>query len=235
MLKSNFFRWKKYFLGFIVMATFTSCKVAYFPTTHNSPMLSNKGEFQASGIIGAGNLELQTAYAVTDNIGVMLNGSYFSDKREISLDEDITKDITEQRTLIEAGAGYFTKIGGSVILEVYGGGGIGKVPGDFRYVDYTYDGSQTASMSKIFLQPAIGLGSDLADFSGVFRVSLITINNETRYFVEPGLLMKVGYKNVRFVGNLGFSASYYANKTFSWDHNPFIIGLGLQFNIGRKY
>ncbi len=235
MLKTIFCQLNKHFLWLIVMTAFTSCKVAYFPTTHNSPIHSNKGEFQASGIIGSGNLELKTAYAITDNIGIMVNGSYFGEKKEISSGEDIPEEISEHRTLIEIGGGYFTKIGGSVILEVYGGGGIGTVPGDFRNVDYTYDGTQTASMSKIFLQPAIGLGSEMVDFSGVVRISAISINNETRFFAEPGLVMKVGYKNVRFVGNLGFSASLYNSKSFTWDHNPFIIGLGLQFSIGRKY
>jgi hypothetical protein len=115
------------------------------------------------------------------------------------------------------------------------GGGIGNVPADFRDVTYTYDGTQSSSITKFFIQPAIGLGSELVDFSGVIRLTSININNESSMFIEPGLVMKLGYKSVRFVWNIGLSASTKDMGTFSWDHNPLIIGLGIQLNFGRVY
>jgi hypothetical protein len=84
-------------------------------------MLSNKGEFQVGGIMGAGNFELHSAYAITNNIGIMLNGSYFSETEEIELNGEL-KEITKTHNLAEFGAGYFTTLGGMGKFEVFGGG-----------------------------------------------------------------------------------------------------------------
>lgn len=212
----------------------SSCKIAYYPTTHNSPMLNNKGEFQASGIIATGNLELQTAYAITDNIGIMVNGSFFSENREIYIDDEKT-EIKEKHNLIEAGVGYFTKFGGLGKFEVFAGGGVGKVPADFWNSPYVYDGTQTDKMTKVFVQPSVGLGSNFVDFSGGIRISGITINKELGIFAEPELSIKLGYKNIRLVTSMGLSLSITGMDQLTWSHNQLIFGLGMQFNLGRKY
>ncbi len=214
----------------IVVALLTSCKTAYYPKGYNSPMFNNKGEIQLSGVLGVGNIELQTAYAATDNIGVMLNASTFNETREV--DE---QTFDEQRNLIEAGVGYYGKFGTMGKFEVFGGGGLGSIPADFRDVSYTYDGTQTATMTNFFIQPAIGLGSEIVDFSGVSRFSIITINNETNVFFEPGLTIKLGYKAVRFTGGLGVSVPFQETTSLTWDHNPIIMSLGIMVNLNRLY
>jgi hypothetical protein len=216
------------------ISIFSSCKTAYYPTTINSPMLSNKGEFQATGIIGTGNFELQTAYAVTDNIGIMLNGSYFSSQRELTIEDEIV-EISEKHNLIEAGVGYVNHLGEMAKFEVFAGGGVGKVPADFRGASYVYDGSQTAQMSKFFIQPSVGIGSSFVDFSGGVRISGVSINNEFLLFAEPGLSVKLGYKNVRFVASMGLSLPFVEMEDRTWDNNMVIVGLGMQLNLGREY
>ncbi|MFP4555339.1 MAG: hypothetical protein ACLFNU_00585 [Bacteroidales bacterium] len=208
----------------------TSCKTAYYPKGYNSPMLNNKNEIQISGVLGIGNMELQTAYAATDNIGVMLNASTFRETREV--DEQI---FDERRNLIEAGVGYYGKFGTMGKFEIFGGGGLGLIPADFRNVSYTYDGTQIATMTNFFIQPAIGLGSEVVDFSGVSRFSIVTINNEANVFFEPGLTIKLGYKSVRFVGGLGVSVPFKETNALTWDHNPFIMSLGVMVNLNRLY
>ncbi|MDD4384020.1 MAG: hypothetical protein PHD06_02445 [Bacteroidales bacterium] len=221
-------------LYFLALLWLSSCKTAYYPTTHNSPMLNNKGEFQISGILGTGNLELQTAYAITNNIGIMVNGSYFNEDREIKIDDEVT-EITLTHNLIEAGVGYFTKLGGLGKFEVFAGGGVGSVPANFREITYVFDGTQTDKMTKFFVQPSVGIGSDFLDFSGGVRISGITMNKQLVVFAEPELSIKLGYKNVRFVASMGLSLPLNNTDNLTWNYNPLIIGLGIQINLGRKY
>jgi hypothetical protein len=197
-------------------------------------MLNNKGEFQISGILGTGNLELQTAYAITNNIGIMVNGSYFNEDREIKIDDEVT-EITLTHNLIEAGVGYFTKLGGLGKFEVFAGGGVGSVPANFREITYVFDGTQTDKMTKFFVQPSVGIGSDFLDFSGGVRISGITMNKQLVVFAEPELSIKLGYKNVRFVASMGLSLPLNNTDNLTWNYNPLIIGLGIQINLGRKY
>lgn len=221
-------------LFFLALLWLSSCKTAYYPTTHNSPMLNNKGEFQISGILGTGNLELQTAYAITNNIGIMVNGSYFNEDREIKIDDEVS-EITLTHNLIEAGVGYFTKFGGLGKFEVFAGGGVGNVPANFREITYVFDGTQTDKMTKFFVQPSVGIGSDFLDFSGGVRISGITMNKQLVVFAEPELSIKLGYKNVRFVASMGLSLPVNNIDNLTWNYNPLIIGLGIQINLGRKY
>jgi hypothetical protein len=90
------------------------------PNVPNTPMLSSQGELHASGNISLrGNASLNTAYAVSDNFGVILNGAFINrDKAK--------KDY--RQNLLEAGAGYFTTFGpdNNRILEIYAGLGKGK-------------------------------------------------------------------------------------------------------------
>lgn len=221
-------------LATLAVLWLSSCKTAYYPTTHNSPMLNNKGEFQISGILGTGNLELQTAYAITNNIGIMVNGSYFNEDREIKIDDEVS-EITLTHNLIEAGMGYFTKFGGLGKFEVFAGGGVGNVPANYREITYVFDGTQTDKMTKFFVQPSVGIGSDFLDFSGGVRISGITMNKQLVVFAEPELSIKLGYKNVRFVASMGLSLPVNNIDNLTWNYNPLIIGLGIQINLGRKY
>lgn len=49
-----------------------SCNIMYTPNMQNVPLLTEKNEVRAT----LGPFDYQAAYAVTENIGVMLNGQY---------------------------------------------------------------------------------------------------------------------------------------------------------------
>lgn len=218
------------FLINIAALLLASCKIAYYPTSFNAPMMSSKGDAQIAGAIGVGNLEIQTAYALTDNLGAMINGSYFSEVKELTINDQVQK-VQLSHNYIEGGLGNFGSIGKIGRYELFVGGGIGTVPADFR--NTYFDGSQTANMTKFFIQPALGMRTNMLDFAGVVRLSSIKINNETNYFAEPGVVLKLGYKAVKFYANAGLSLPYHNSGSQSWDHNFFIIGLGVQVNIKR--
>lgn len=235
MKKRNFYRnFRLVMVSLVIMILFSSCNVLYIPSSHNSPMLSNKNEFQVSALVGTG-INLQTAYAVTDHVGIMLNGYFYSSEKELKIEGNSTKKMKELWVSYEFGAGYYTKVFDVFTFEIFAGGGTGQVPADFRYVDYNYDGTQTSTMSTLFIQPALGFRSKLIDLSGVSRFSAIAMNNQMRYFFEPGLVAKLGYKNLRLMGNFGISIHMNNLEDATWDYLPFNVGLGLQYNIGRKY
>jgi hypothetical protein len=119
----------------------TSCSSVYMPNVPNSPMLSKKGEVHASGHISLkGNVDLNTAFAVSDHIGVLFNGSFINqDKRK--------KDFRQD--LVEGGVGYFTTFGAenNRILEFYTGLGKGTTDRTFR--TFANDGSFTSDIQEV--------------------------------------------------------------------------------------
>ena len=73
------------------------------PNVPNTPMLTTKGELAAGGHVSLkGNLNFNTAYAVTNNFAVMFNGG--------TMNNESRKRDTENNT-IEVGGGYFNTFG----------------------------------------------------------------------------------------------------------------------------
>jgi hypothetical protein len=112
-------------------------------------MLSTRGELSTGGHITLkGNASFNSAYAVGDHVGVMINGSLMNSNRT-------KKDF--RHNLLEAGGGYFTTFGpgGNRILEVYTG--LGRGSSDRTYKDKTPEGPvtyerQEVTFNKFFLQ-----------------------------------------------------------------------------------
>jgi hypothetical protein len=141
---------KKYLLlGFSIILVFSSCSSIYMPNVPNTPMLASKGEFHGGGHLSLkGNLSLNSAYAISDHIGIMANGSIISSERK-------KKDF--KQNLLEGAIGYFDTFGpnNDRIFEVYGGYGIGNT--DKTYKSATYSGPvinefQEVSYNKTFVQ-----------------------------------------------------------------------------------
>jgi len=214
-------RWCVFLLLWIA---FTSCHVLYVPNSFNSPLLRNRGDGQVNLAAGAAGYEVQVAYAITDKIGVMANGQ--------SLESTKKDTITEHRTLCELGFGYTEKYSDNGIFEIYGGGGIGNVPADFK--DSYYDGTQTTQIKRFFVQPGIGFFNDWLDLSVVSRFSAANIGNETNLFFEPGVSFKMGYKRIRFCSSVGLSFPFKPSRDRNWDYNPVIFSVGIHLNFGKR-
>ena len=218
-----------YILGLAIV--FTSCSPEYIPNMVNSPMLSNQGEFQATIATGTSNFDAQTAVAITDNIGIMVNASYGNETN------DSTDDF-HRHSFIEAGIGYYEKIGDKGRYEIYGGYGIGKAEGFFE--NALFDSEITnANYNRFFIQPGIGISTGIFDGSFSPRFVLIQMNpgvtsGNYNIFLEPVFTSKVGFKYVKFVAQVGFSVPFGEDKV-SFNYQSFIMNIGLNFNIGRKY
>lgn len=88
----------------------SSCTSTYIPNAISAPLLSEKGDLNVSLCTGKG-LILQSAYAIDNNVGIMLNAS-----------EDINSN-----NFVEFGAGYFNTWNKNGVFEIYQGYGLGNL------------------------------------------------------------------------------------------------------------
>jgi hypothetical protein len=213
--------------GFLFALLFTSCAPAYVPNVVNSPMFSNKGEVQVSGHGGIAGFDPQAAVAVTDHVGIMMNGSF----------ENRTEDSTEnyhKHNFIEFGAGYYQKIGVIGRFEAYGGGGFGKLQA-YEDAGFWVSKSDVKTM-RFFVQPAIGMATEV--FDGSFAARLVALNlkqdtlSNTGVLIEPAFTFKVGYKFVKAVFQVGASLPL-NGEHIDFTYQPFIYSVGLQVTLGR--
>lgn len=208
----------------IMIINLASCHVLYVPNSFNSPLLRNKNDAQVNLAAGISGFEAQTAYALSDNVGVIANGQLLRTTQKDT--------IKEQRTLIELGLGYTEKVTDSGIFEIYGGGGLGNVPADFKNI--SYDGKATTRLTRFFIQPGLGFYNDWLDISILSRLSAVNIGDETNWFYEPGFMAKMGYKRIRIYACLGFSIPFKNHDSRNWNNSPMILSAGLHFNIGKR-
>lgn len=220
---------RQIFLSIGVMLILNSCTLLYIPNTVNTPLLSNKNEFQASVYTGTSGFDAQTAFAVTDNVGIMLNGSF------ANRTSDSTSNFHKHK-FVELGVGYYTKINdGNGRFEVFGGGGLGDVQGKYSIWSSTY--SASVSTTRFFIQPTVGATSDVFDGSFSTRFVMVNLHNDVNsingMFIEPVLTGKVGYKNLKGVMQVGVSLPLLEYGGIPFDYQPLLISFGLNLNLGK--
>jgi hypothetical protein len=221
-------------LLFSLIGTFASCSPEYIPNMVNTPVFSNKGEFQATVATGTSNFDAHLGYAITDNIAVIASGSY----------ADQTNDTTDEfhkHLILEGGLGYYKNLSSNGRVEVFGGYGIGQIQTleDFGSLGFE---SVDVNYNKIFLQPGIGAATDFFDGSFATRLSIIQmlpseqsdITESWHAFIEPVVTAKIGYRYVKAVIQIGYSFPINA-ETIDYEHQNLILNFGLNFNIGRDY
>ena len=171
----------KFLLLLAVPLIFSSCyHVYYAPNTANAPLLSQKGEGRLNGLIASGmesefvGAELQAAYAIQRNWGVMLN---FLTAKE---SENTGNYIESGRgSYAEAATGFFAPISSNKkwIAELYGGLGTGSVINEYGNMDESKVG-----VTKFFLQPAFGYKSRSVEFAVVPRLSQVRMQVKRQRF-----------------------------------------------------
>ena len=201
----------------------TGC-VVYVPNVINTPLLSNKGDIQANLNIGESGFDPQLSAAVSDHVGIMLNGSYRFNADNSS--------YNEVHRFIEAGAGYYTQFENVGRFEVYGGAGFGNLK--------TIGGGDNTSLQdldvdsyRLFLQPDIGVKTRYFEGSLASRLVwlYLDLGNETKtnFFIEPAITLKGGAKDVKAVLQFGYSfqTSYIDNI-----YDPLLLSIGIQATFG---
>jgi hypothetical protein len=226
----------------------SSCSSVYMPNVPNSPMLTKKNEVHASGHISLkGNVNINTAYAVSDHVGVLFNGSFINKQK-------INKDFRQD--LVEGGAGYFTTFGpeNSRILEFYGGLGRGSTERIYRNTDkngiITSD-IQNINFNKLFFQVNYSSKEQKSltlfskkyplNYGTIFRISHLTMTDFMRNNIAQPLEDNIFIEPVFFTRlklNQNIQLQYTSGSNFGLKNRDFLTAgnsvftLGIVVNVG---
>lgn len=219
------------FIFLIIISVEYSCSPAYIPNVANVPLLANKGESQVGIYAGFSGLDVQYASAPANHFGIILNSSFMNNTN------DPQKNY-HKHIFAEAGIGYFNKDKANLSFELFGGYGYGIVDVSSEFLGITY--LTKATISRIFIQPDIGISTKFFEFSftprTVFVRSVSDIDNTKRadlYFIEPILTMDLGFKKLylQIQGGLSFPMSNDIPEWFSY--SPIVLSLGIHFKFGK--
>ena len=206
-----------------------SCAPAYIPNVINTPLMSEQGDFQVNVNSAISGFDPQVAYAATDHLGFMANGSFANRTSD-------TTDNFHKHHFIEFGSGYFTTIGTSGRFETFGGVGFGKVRAE--YDNDIWQSRTDVNNLRIYIQPSIGASSEYLDGSISTRFVLVNLyqgaDNNTGFFAEPVLTGKVGFPYLKAVFQMGVSIPVNATS-LDFNYQPFLFSVGLQANIGEFF
>ncbi len=243
-MKKNFF----WLMAFLLLLSTGACSSVYMPNTPSTPMLSNQGELSTSAHITLrGNATFNSAYAVTDHVGVLVSGAMMSNKSE-------KKDF--RHNLLEAGGGWFTTFGPQQnrILEIYGGLGRGNSDRTFRRKGAegmeTYDRQET-TFNKVFVQVNYSskkkrtlnfLGQSLPmNYGTALRLSYLTmvdfVRNDNPHPTEDNIFFEPVFYT-RMTLSPTVQLQYTSGSTFGLKNRDFmtagnsVLSLGVIINVG---
>lgn len=238
-------------LTVFVAILMSSCTHYYYvANVQNVPLFKEKNEYRISGSVGSGeessSIEVQTAYSVTDKIGIMAN--YMSVKGG-----DVASHNYGSGNYFEGAVGYFKPIGRFGVFETYGG--LGSCNQRHEYTSSYYNqniGSSDLSSLKYFLQPSIGFTSKFFDIALSTRISALKFNiksnnvsqnvdlynelnslsTQINYYFEPSITLRAGWQYTK----VQFQAEYSKNLI----HENMTVGeyyhlsIGVSFSFGNR-
>ncbi len=245
-------------LVILLLTVLSGCKHYYYiPSAQNIPLFKEKNEFRAAIASGGGDeistTDFQAAYSITNKFGVIANfmtaegGDESSDNRGVG-------------RYLEVGCGYYKPFYKYGIFEVFGGVGRGNQRHYYEDTNYggsssttKYSGTAELSLTKIFLQPSIGLTlnwMDLAFTPAISGISFTRINNgidttDQNYFsvnnlsrhrnsflFEPGFTFRFGWKYVKL--QIQFvSIENLSHRNL--DFEPKKVSVGLTFAFADRF
>ena len=154
----------------------TGCTHYYYaPNVQNVPLFTGKNEFRLSGqfgytvwdLIELGDqqttcIDLQSAYSLTNNIGLMIN---YMTAHEKHRDEESTISDYGRGNYFEGAIGYYKPVSSNGIFEIYGG--VGTSGQHHQYTNSVYNessqkyvtqvaGTSDLTFMKLFVQPSVG-------------------------------------------------------------------------------
>ena len=250
------------FFGLILILT--GCVTLYKPNPIYSPLLKEKGDLNASALIGAsgcGLFNLQAAYAISDHVGIMIDGMYHT--RGSTNDNSSVEKLN--MFFAEAGAGYFSTFGNEKngIFQLYSGSGYGYTSDKIDNGNQPYPEVSTKYFN-IFIQPGLGIKSEYYDIAFDLRANYVRLfdihaflydqfawwNTDLRFYsdttidfmiIEPTLTVRAGGEKLKGILQLGVTIptvhpnSYFEVNTSSMFGIPlFKISAGVSYTFGRK-
>ncbi len=207
------------------LAILNSCAPLYIPNVVNTPMLTEEEDFNASIHLGTSGYDAQGAYAITENLAVMLNSSFINSTSD-------STDSYHKHFFVEAGAGYYKPIGKYFLFDTYAGYGIGRV-NSYQSADIFLSYADTY-VNRFFVQPSFSFVCPYFEAAIAPRTVMAFVSqsdvNQTGFFFEPTLVLKTGAPSFKATAQVGlsFMLNEYEN---SFNYQPFIFSIGLQYSF----
>jgi opacity protein-like surface antigen len=175
-----------------VLLASSACAPKYYaPNTHNVPLLGRDGDYSAAFAFGDSRGELQGAYAVTEDLSLMLNGAYFERR-------DDEEGDGGKGGLLEVGFGYQADLDERIQFGVFGLLGRGNVENHFPSTLTGNPGTTgviEANLARYGVQPVIGFRSPYVEAAATMRIMRL------RYSDVEGSLVFAGEDQVQLLGS----------------------------------
>lgn len=227
-----------YLRAFLLLLLFSltyACAPIYIPSAPHVPQLEQQGDWQASAFLGTNGIDLQGSYALSDNKALMG-----------TLSGPIADKTNQNRHFYLEGAyGIFNRSPSQLRMSAFGGLGWGIASGEanFTVSNNSYNHVSRGIYWKPFLQGNIGLHTDVLDIGLSTRSALVAFQFAeydgqkveeplASIMVEPNIYMALGWKICKISLYGGLSLPLQGGIGF--EYNPFMLGMGLQFNFPNR-
>jgi hypothetical protein len=222
-------------LSLFAMLFSISCAPVYVPTKNNVPLLSGKGEFQ--GYAGAGvGFNFQTAYALTDNIGVAANYLY------IKSDDDNTGF---KHRAGEIAIGYYKNFQSDLCFEVYTGVGLGKGNANQKGDLFSSTIISSSEYQKFFIQPAVGSTEKWLKWNVSLKCSLVDFTSinvqevgdpeitsvSPKFFLTPAVTTAYDFWGGKFSASLQLGVNTHVGSRTGYHYFVLMSSVGLTYKF----
>lgn len=211
----------------------------YAPGQVNTPLLTKAKSF-SPGIYNSfvNGFDFSAAYMVTDNIGISASFLTSPMGKESSSKNGEKLTIDNKDCGVEAAVGYSVTPFSNVVTNVYGGYG-------FAYANsVSFLGRDPAEadafLHTVFVRPAVGLVYKHFETALIAKASVITTQNyndrsnkdtgnKSACYFEPGIIIRMGFENVKFHAGLGFMILHYGDSLHNMLPIDFTTGVTGRF------
>jgi hypothetical protein len=227
--------------------TLACSPIYYVPNIHNVPAMSSQGDVRLSAAGGEKTSTVQSAFAISDLIGIQMNGYRFNESGY---------SYGSNAFAVDAGIGIHRKVNPQMIFEAYYLRGAGKtesretISSSFFNLGTSVSERISAETSTRSVQLAISHIDKYYSFSISAKIQQLNFSNVSSdltgrvsstvqffnqhdrfYFFEPAATLRVGYKNVFLFGQTVISRKI---TTANLKYEPLNINIGVLFRLGQN-
>jgi hypothetical protein len=201
----------------------------------NTQSSQNRSRSSNSSNTSVGGLDFSLAYSPIDRLGLTYNLSAFSEEGST---------YSGNYTLHNFGVGYYKVLAPSVIWESYATLGLGKLN-----ISAQEDGTLSSNLFKTGIQSGLLWRNSIVEFGGTLSLAHLRYtgikgdflyeensqsaylqNNRSHILLEPSMVMRVGYKPVKFQLMMTASENLF-NRGYRQNNFHFSFGAQLAFNF----
>ena len=222
--------------------------VYYKPNLMNTPNFREKDEVYLAAHWADKGYDAQAAYALTNNVFVQGNIMFQDNSETSSSSSTSERTTTISGQLGEVAVGYFMPVNKYGTLSVCGGYGMGHVSNNWGP-----QGASSANISKVFIQPSIGVRRKHFDLVASAKLANLTYSNLNQNYtnqefinqfntlksaipiLESGIAMRFGGPKLKVQLSYSSVSLLKPNDSFSYEGGTIGLGLCLQFNSKKDF